>query len=298
MNIFKKYKSNTIAIFVSLAFYGILFFLLNVIPGTDSSSLLDKDKNEEAIQFQLLEDIHLPPPTETDKTADKKAPAEPTKETPATEQVKSVDEVKDYSQNDEETNVIENQDSVILAELKKSLEVFKEIAPTDSIEKKIIQQKRTEKVRQALTDKTHYTEDDWQFIRNNYRIIQNIKRVYPYVQKTKNVVDSLNMKLAKINNQGERRRLIKETEKVLFQQFEKDVRKMSYSQGKLLLKLIARETDQSAYGLIKTYKGGIPATFWYGVGLLFHEDLKVKYDSVGEDALLEQIIKKYKIGKL
>jgi len=73
---------------------------------------------------------------------------------------------------------------------------------------------------------------------------------------------------------------------------------MSTSQGKLLLKLIARETNQSAYGLIKTYKGAIPATFWYGVGLIFHENLKAQYDSIGEDAQLEKIVQKYKMGKL
>ena len=73
---------------------------------------------------------------------------------------------------------------------------------------------------------------------------------------------------------------------------------MSTSQGRLLLKLISRETDQTAYGLIKTYKGGIPATFWYGVGLLFHENLKMQYDSLGEDAQLEKIVQRYKMGKL
>jgi len=84
----------------------------------------------------------------------------------------------------------------------------------------------------------------------------------------------------------------------LFAQFEKDVRNMTTSQGKLLLKLIARETNQSAYGLIKTYKGAIPATFWYGVGLIFHENLKLQYDSIGEDAQLEKIVQKYKRGNL
>ena len=95
-------------------------------------------------------------------------------------------------------------------------------------------------------------------------------------------------------NIQEKRKLIRKTEKELFGQFEKDVRKMSYSQGKLLLKLIARETNESAFGLIKIYKGGIPATFWYSVGLVFQEDLKAKYDSTGEDALLEKIVRKYK----
>ncbi len=126
----------------------------------------------------------------------------------------------------------------------------------------------------------------------------SLKKIYPYVQKTKEIVAKMNLQLAKTKDQKEKRRLIKQTEKELFAQFEKDVRNMSTSQGRLLLKLISRETSQSAYGLIKTYKGGIPATFWYGVGLLFHENLKMQYDSLGEDAQLERVVQRYKLGKL
>jgi len=108
----------------------------------------------------------------------------------------------------------------------------------------------------------------------------------------------MNTQLATIKEDQEKRKLIKKTEKELFSQFEKDVRKMSYSQGKILLKLIARETNETAYSLIKTYKGGLPADFWYTVGMVFQENLKTKYDSLGEDAMLEKVVKKYKNGEL
>ena len=300
MNFFKKYKSNLIAVFVSLAFYGLLILLLCVMPSTDSSLKTKDDiKNqEEPIQFQIMEVIPLPPTPDDKKNEEKKPTEELSKESQPKEIINNTDEIKNNEQSSDETNVIENQDSVILAELQKSLEVFKEIIPIDSLEKNSIQKKNTQKINQALAGKNQYSEEDWQFIRNNYRTILSIKRVYPYVLKTKGIVDNLNSQLASITNKQEKRNLIKKTEKELFQEFEKDVHSMSYSQGKLLLKLLARETNQSAFGLIKTYKGGIPATFWYGVGLLFRENLKVRYDSLGEDAILEQIIKKYKLGKL
>jgi hypothetical protein len=300
MNFLKKNKAKIIAVSVSITFYGLLLLLLLVVPNGDSSlKSTDEIKNkEEEIKFQIIEEIPLQPSVETQKTNVKNLFKELTKESQPKANEKTTDENKDFDQSDDETNVIENQDSVMLVELKKALVVLKDIVPKDSLAKNTIEEKKTQKVKEALTEKTHYSEEEWQFIRNNYRMILSIRKVYPYVQKTKQLVDDLNKKLATIKNNHERNMLIKETEKALFKEYEKDVRSMSYSQGKLLLKLLARETDQSAYGLIKTYKGGIPATFWYGVGLLFQENLKVKYDSLGEDALLEQVVKKYKIGKI
>lgn len=301
MNIFKKYKSKSIAVVVSLVIYGLMFLLLAIIPGFDSAMNLDDSKiEEEPIQFQMLEDIALRSMTET-KADDKKTigKAESTDKRAIESKItnEDVDKNIDKADSDDPTNVVLNQDSVMMEQLKKTLSVLKEVIPPDSLAKNPIEQQTTEKVRQALAERGQNTASDWEFIKNNYKTIQNIRRVYPYVLKAKEVIDNLNAKLATMNDAKEKKKLIKQTEKELFSQFEKDVRKMSYSQGKLLLKLLARETNESAYGLIKTYKGGIPATFWYGVGLLFHENLKTKYDSIGEDAALEKIVRKHRLGE-
>ena len=301
MNIFKKYKSKSIAVVLSLVIYGLMFLLLAVIPGLDSAMNVDDSKiEEEPIQFQMLEDMALRSMTETkadDKKTIGKAEATDKKAIESKTIDEDVDKNIDKADSDDPTNVVLNQDSVMMEQLKKTLSVLKEVIPPDSLAKNPIEQKTTEKVRQALAERSQNTASDWEFIKNNYKTIQNIRRVYPYVLKAKEVIDNLNAKLATMNDSKEKKKLIKQTEKELFSQFEKDVRKMSYSQGKLLLKLLARETNESAYGLIKTYKGGIPATFWYGVGLLFHENLKAKYDSLGEDAALEKIVKKHKLGQ-
>ena len=301
MNIFKKYKSKSIAVVLSLVIYGLMFLLLAVIPGLDSAMNVDDSKiEEEPIQFQMLEDMALRSMTETkadDKKTIGKAEATDKKAIESKTIDEDVDKNIDKADSDDPTNVVLNQDSVMMEQLKKTLSVLKEVIPPDSLAKNPIEQKTTEKVRQALAERGQNTASDWEFIKNNYKTIQNIRRVYPYVLKAKEVIDNLNAKLATMNDSKEKKKLIKQTEKELFSQFEKDVRKMSYSQGKLLLKLLARETNESAYGLIKTYKGGIPATFWYGVGLLFHENLKAKYDSLGEDAALEKIVKKHQLGQ-
>ena len=301
MNILKKYKSKSIAVVLSLVIYGLMFLLLAVIPGLDSAMNVDDSKiEEEPIQFQMLEDIALRSMTET-KADDKKTIGKAEATDKKTIESKTIDEDVDKDMNkadsDDPTNVVLNQDSVMMEQLKKTLSVLKEVIPPDSLAKNPIEQQTTKKARQALAERGQNTAADWEFIKSNYKTIQNIRRVYPYVLKAKEVIDNLNAKLATMNDAKEKKKLIKQTEKELFSQFEKDVRKMSYSQGKLLLKLLARETNESAYGLIKTYKGGIPATFWYGVGLLFHENLKAKYDSLGEDAALEKIVKKHQLGQ-
>jgi len=87
--------------------------------------------------------------------------------------------------------------------------------------------------------------------------------------------------------------LIKDEEKKLFQQYESAVRTMTTSQGRLLLKLIARETSKTGYEIIKDYRGALPATFWYSVGKIFGTDLKSEFHKEQEDSVIENILSKY-----
>jgi hypothetical protein len=75
------------------------------------------------------------------------------------------------------------------------------------------------------------------------------------------------------------------------------VRTMSVAQGKLLLKLIARETDKTGYEIIKNYRGAFSATFWYGVGKIFGTDLKTEFHK-DQDSIIETIVEKYKNDEL
>jgi len=302
MYIFKKYKSEFIATFVSLIFYGLLFLLLcmpagNVAPSESNEDHADMELAVE-IQNEPVEELPPSPSSPPAKIIeDKKLTVEIEKEAIPSEIIENEAIFKANPQKAGEISLTKNTDSVLLSELKKTLEAIHKTIPMDSLPIDQIQKEPIQNIQQALTENNNFNYDDRQFIRTNYRTIRSIKKVYPYVQKTKEIVDQLNNQLAMITSSKEKRKLIKSTEKELFNQFEKDVRGMSYSQGKLLLKLISRETNQSGYELVKTYKGALPATFWYGVGLLFHENLKVEYDPIGEDALLEKIVLKYKLGR-
>jgi hypothetical protein len=135
------------------------------------------------------------------------------------------------------------------------------------------------------------------FYRDNYRAIRNLIKVYPYAIRTREIMDSLNVRLTNVKSEPEKKRLINETEKMLFKQYETAVRTMSVSQGKVLLKLIARETNKTGYDIIKEYKGGFSAGFWYSVGKIFKTDLKTEYHAEKEDSVYEVILQKYKDGE-
>ena len=120
---------------------------------------------------------------------------------------------------------------------------------------------------------------------------------YPYALMAKEKVLVADSVLAsrKFTSKG-REKFIKDFEKQLFAEFEKPLRKMTISQGKLLLKLIDREIGQSSYQLIKEYKGGFNAVFWQGVARLFGSDLRKPYDKFGEDRITEDLVQMYNNG--
>ena len=296
MNIFNKYKSHFIAAIGSIALLGLLILFLCIKPFGDSDSINpDNTADQELpVEFQkdLMDESPLPPPANSQQTEE-----ETSKETKSSLMTSSEDEEKE-SQDQGENVMPATSDSVLIAELKKAINEIKILASDDSLPKDLSKPAQNQNTKAVLTDNSRNFNEERQFYYDNYRSILNLRKVYPYVIRTKDLVDRMNKQLATITDKKEKKRLIKKAEKELFDQFEKDIRNMSTSQGKLLLKLISRETNQTAFGLIKTYKGAIPATFWYGVGLLFHENLKLQYDSIGEDAQLEKVVQRYKLGKL
>ena len=297
MNIPRRYYPNIIAITVSLAFYALLFILLNLNLEwsllSDEPSLDEPQQVEVDFQNDAL-DQTPPVPDALEKmlkTAVTMPKVKLNRSILVKEALKEIQKnVADVAEKMEPVN----KDSQMLAEIQKMAEELQKTMKKDSL--LAAQEREKAKLENRAKDYKTY-EEEMKFYRSNYRTIYNLKKIYPYVVQTKSLVDNMNAKLATMTDNKERKQLIKTTEKALFQQFEKDVRNMSTSQGKLLLKLIARETNQSAYDLIKTYKGTLPATFWYGVGLLFKEDLKMKYDSLAADSALEKVVKRYKQGK-
>ena len=88
-------------------------------------------------------------------------------------------------------------------------------------------------------------------------------------------------------------------EKELKAQFEGDLKKLTMAQGKILIRLINRETGMTTYKVIKDYRGGFNAFMWQSFGLLWGNNLKWKYDPTqGEDKLIEEIIQQIQDGEV
>jgi len=96
----------------------------------------------------------------------------------------------------------------------------------------------------------------------------------------------------------DRKKYLKDLEKNVFNEYEDDMRGLTLTQGKLLIKLVDRETQNTSYQLIKDYRGGFSAAFWQGIARIFGTNLKAEYDPYGEDAITEVILLDIEAGLL
>ena len=120
---------------------------------------------------------------------------------------------------------------------------------------------------------------------SNSKLVRNIKHVMPYAVECARRLQEIDAHVATIEDKREQKRYMKQAEKDLKEEFEDDLRKMTYSQGKLLIKLIDRECGRSSYDLIKFYKSGRSAVFWNGFAGLFGVTLKEEYDPKEEQQI-------------
>lgn len=135
---------------------------------------------------------------------------------------------------------------------------------------------------------------DW---RKYYRLVHNFSKAYPYALVAKKIVVEADSTIAADKLKGAKReKYISKVQKELFDVFEGQMRKLTVSQGALIMKLVDREVGKSSYNIIKGYKSGITAGFWQGVAKVFGSDLKKPYDPDGEDAQTEELVKIWEAG--
>jgi hypothetical protein len=130
------------------------------------------------------------------------------------------------------------------------------------------------------------------------RLVYNVKRAYPYAVLVRNKLKDVNLKLEGMKSEKERKEYIKEFEKQVFKDYEGDMQEMTITQGRILIRLIDRETENTSYDLIKEYRGKISAAFWQGIARIFGTNLKDEYDPYGDDAVIEKIIEEIDAGRL
>ena len=130
------------------------------------------------------------------------------------------------------------------------------------------------------------------------RLAYKVKKVYPYAQLASIKLKEYETELAAVQSDRERRRIMKKVEDAIKEQYGEELKKLSVSQGKILLKLIDRETGRTSYDLVKDMRGSFSVACWQGVARIFGHNLKSEYDAEGEDVMIEHIIKRIELGTL
>jgi len=130
------------------------------------------------------------------------------------------------------------------------------------------------------------------------RLIINIKKVYPYAIIARQKLTEMDVHMATLTSEREKRLYVKKMEDELFKGYEDDLKKLTITQGRLLIKLIDRETGETTYTWVKELKGSIPAFFWQTIARIFGSNLKSEFDAPGEDRLIDDIIRMIDAGML
>lgn len=130
------------------------------------------------------------------------------------------------------------------------------------------------------------------------RLRFNVHKVYPYAVKIAAILDEVDAEMANLPNDRARREYVKQREKSLFGDYEDDVRSMTRSQGKVLVRLIHRQTDLSTFELIQDNKNGASALFWQSISLIFGINLRTEFDPSAEeeDSMIEYIVRGLEAG--
>ena len=135
-------------------------------------------------------------------------------------------------------------------------------------------------------------------VQKYWRLARKVKKVYPYAKKAAELLREYDARYRATDDPKLRRKYVKQVEKELMKEYGPQLKKLSISEGRILIKLIDRETKHTSYELIKDLKGGLSAFFWQGVARLFGNDLKEEYDPAVEDRMIEEIIFYIETGAL
>lgn len=125
---------------------------------------------------------------------------------------------------------------------------------------------------------------EWTRLRNAIYV------TYPYARKAGGIINEINNKLAGVTDKEERKKYLKTREKELKKEFADPLSNLSIYQGKVLMKLINRQTGNNCYDIIKEYKGGFTARMYQTVAFFFNSNLKQPYDAQGSEREMEIIV--------
>lgn len=122
------------------------------------------------------------------------------------------------------------------------------------------------------------------------KLRRDVTKVWPYAKLAGQMFEKLDRELKMTNDKRVQQALIDKTEKEIMDKFEADLKKLTVTQGRILIKLIDRQTGNTSYKVVQDLKGKFSAFFWQSLARLFGSNLKSHYDPYGEDAEIEKIV--------
>ncbi|MDR3128745.1 MAG: DUF4294 domain-containing protein [Tannerellaceae bacterium] len=122
------------------------------------------------------------------------------------------------------------------------------------------------------------------------KLVRDVKRTLPYAKLVYHTLIETYEYMETLPDDKARQSHLKRMEKELFAQYKPELKRLSLSQGKLLIRLIDRECNQTSYNLLRAYLGGFRAGFWNLFAGMFGASLKSDYNPQGKDALTEQVV--------
>lgn len=133
-------------------------------------------------------------------------------------------------------------------------------------------------------------------LRKYNRLVYNVKKVYPYALIAGEMFREVESNLILMETEKEQKEYIKQVEQDIKDRFEGELKKLTITQGRILIKLIDRETQHTTYDLVKQLRGSFQAFFWQAIARIFGSNLKSTFDPEGEDILIEEIIVMIDLG--
>ena len=129
------------------------------------------------------------------------------------------------------------------------------------------------------------------------RIRYNVKKVYPYAILAAAKLKEYDLILERMQGEQLKKTYMKMCEKELQKQFGEELKNLSINQGRILMKLIDRETGKTTYSIVKEMRGSFQAFMWQSLAVLFGSSMKQEFDAAGEDKLIEIAIRQVEAGE-
>lgn len=130
------------------------------------------------------------------------------------------------------------------------------------------------------------------------KLVYNVKKVLPLAHKVNEMINETYLTLEQLPDKKSKDELIKNVEKEIKQRYTPEMKKLTYSQGKLLIKLVDRECNQSSYEIVKAFFGNAKAAFYQVFAWTFHASLKKEYKPESDDRLIERVVVQIEQGEI